>query len=685
MPGYAQRYDATEDSLTTKELNEVVVEAQMQRTTSEVSVYIPDAKQKNVAKDATSLLGLMSIPQLSVDPVAEAVKTVAGQPVSIFIDCIEASAEDINGLKPSEVKKVEYCHNPSDPRFSGKKQVVNFVMQKYEWGGYTKIDAAQSLGVTNSSASVYSKMKYKSMSYDVYAGERHDVISHSGHESDETMRFADLSGDGPATVVRSNSSVTGRCHSNTGDVSVRAIYDSDRMQINNRVSLNQVSSPQRKTTNDLTYGHDWSGRVNTVSSSSSNNLTVGYRGQYIFMLPNDLTLNIGTRFEYGNNRVNSLYRGVDGFEIVNDAYEKSYFGTVNPNLSWQTGDSHSVRTYMVGTWQNNKIDYEGTSSSQQRYGIGGYQAGASYDFDTERWSAHLNLGWTWQANTISGYKVKTSYPRISAEVAYSSTQKTQLLASYEYYETYPTASSTSPIVIRQDELVSYAGNPNLRNSPTHEVALQGVWLPSNKWQLALTGFHYNIADRRVFNYIPEGPDGTMLRYYTNNGSYRCTMIGVNANVKLFGGRLAARANPQFWSRRTTGVFAMRRNELTCTAQLTYFFGQFYATGWYLTPSHYPDENSGVESRTPSQYRLQLGWGNGSWNIGISASNFLRSDWRSTREKLLSEYYDMSSRVYSPSQHMKFSATATYTFGYGKKVQRGNEVAGSGAGQSAILK
>ena len=138
----------------------------------------------------------MAIPQLSVDPVTDAVKTLSGQPVSIFIDYVEASSEDISGLNPHDVKRVEYYDNTSDPRFSGKRYVINFIMQKYEWGGYTKMDATQSFGATKTDASVYSKMKYKSMSYDIYVGEQYNAIRNAGDESIEDMRFTHLLGDG---------------------------------------------------------------------------------------------------------------------------------------------------------------------------------------------------------------------------------------------------------------------------------------------------------------------------------------------------------------------------------------------------------------------------------------------------------------------------------------------------------
>lgn len=130
---------------------------------------------------------------------------------------------------------------------------------------------------------------------------------------------------------------------------------------------------------------------------------------------------------------------------------------------------------------------------------------------------------------------------------------------------------------------------------------------------------------------------------------------------------------------------MRRNELTCTAQLSYYFGNIHATGWYMSPHHYPEENSGIEKKTTSQYQLQLGWGNGSWNISIAASNFFRSAWNSNKEKLRSEYYNMSAKVYSPENRMKFSVAATYTIGYGKKVERSNELGKEHSGTSAILK
>lgn len=145
----------TPDTITAKELDEIVVEASNQRINAEVSTYIPVSRQKNAAQNAVSLLSMMSIPQISVDPATQAVQTAHGQNVSIFIDYLPATAEDLSGMKTQDVKKVEYLTHPSDARFQGAKYVINFVMQKYEWGGYTKLTADKSFGVNRTEGSVY--------------------------------------------------------------------------------------------------------------------------------------------------------------------------------------------------------------------------------------------------------------------------------------------------------------------------------------------------------------------------------------------------------------------------------------------------------------------------------------------------------------------------------------------------
>ena len=73
------------DRDTTHELNEVVVEAQMQRTDAKKSTYIPTARQKNASQTGADLLDQMSIPQLNITLNGN-IQTNSGKEVAVFID-----------------------------------------------------------------------------------------------------------------------------------------------------------------------------------------------------------------------------------------------------------------------------------------------------------------------------------------------------------------------------------------------------------------------------------------------------------------------------------------------------------------------------------------------------------------------------------------------------------------------
>lgn len=162
----------TRDSLSTIEMKEVVVKARMHRTDASSSTFTPTARQKTSAQNAIDLLKQLAIPQININLMDNTVTTPSGQSVAIYINYIPASAEEMEGISTSDVRRVEYLDFPADPRFQGKEHVVNFIVQQYEYGGYTKATLNENflIGKLSSRASVYSKFVHKRMTYDLYAG-----------------------------------------------------------------------------------------------------------------------------------------------------------------------------------------------------------------------------------------------------------------------------------------------------------------------------------------------------------------------------------------------------------------------------------------------------------------------------------------------------------------------------------
>lgn len=676
----------TSDSVRVQQLDEVVIEAANQRINAEVSTYIPMSRQKNAAQNAVSLLSQMSIPQISVDPVSQTIQTAHGQNVSVFIDFIPATSEDLKGMRTQDVKKVEYYTHPADARFKGAKYVINFVMQKYEWGGYTKLNANKWLGVNRTEGSVYSKIAYKKMTFDLFADEIYLTNRHTGQNSVENFKFADLYGMGPKDVSRVSEMRLGRYRNNSNDIGFRALYATENIQISNRIAYSLTNVPRNDVGNTLTYSDALFPSTESFTKASSKDWALKYGGEYFFMLSKQTGLNVDAGYTYGHNDLNSDYTAHDDFSIINNAKEDIHELSVYLHLNWNPGKANRFVTNFGVQHDWNIINYYGNSPSKQKYDVGIYFLGQNYQhIFNEKWNVGAGLAWIWETNRISGVNADNNFPQTNINATWSPNDKHQLYLTANYGSMFPGSSQKSPNMLQQDELMWYRGTPELNDYKYTNALLSYTWLPDNRWQLSADAYLGMIKDRCVTLYSPSGPDGTMLRQYFNGGNYFSEYIGVSATGKFFGGKLVGKLRPQFWIRKTTGEYAWHDNQLTCTAQFNYYLDSFYIFGWYMTPGKYQETHSGVISKSPSKYQIEIGWGKNGWNISASAYNFAHTSWEDLRETLTSEYYSFDRTTFGTQHHARYTISVSYTIGYGKKVQRKNEISGSGTADSAILK
>ncbi len=672
------------DTIKTQELDEIVIEASNQRTNSTSSTYIPMARQKNSATDAISLLSQMAIPQLEVQPGNFNVKTISGQNVAIYINYVAASEQDLAGLRPTDVKKVEYLLYPQDPRFKGAQYVVNFIMQKYEWGGYTKINANKWFGVNRTEGSVYSKFAYKAMTFDLFADEIYLTDRHSGTKMTETFHFPDLHSQGERMVERYTTPISSRYRNNSNDVTFRALYSSDRVQISNQLSFNNTSIPRNNSESNLSYINEFLPTSTAGTVASNHSWGLNYKFEAYAAFNEKLAMNVESRYNYSHNKQNSLYQE-NNLDIVNDAKETYHYVNVTPCLVWNPNQHNNIMPFGHAEYSTNSIDYLGSSPSRQKYDVWGFMGGVKYSYTHTNWTAETMFGWVYAHTNLTGTIIKDNYPQGNVFGTYSPNDKHQLELTWNFGKTVPDTYQKSPNMLQQDELMWYKGTPGLDNYWHHRIGLEYVWLPNNRWQFAADSYYFTERDRVVTVYSPTAPGGTMLRNYLNNGDYDSYMFGLSGTGKFFGGKLIAKVRPQYWHRSISGEYNLSLNEVTCSAQLTWYFGNFYLFGWYMTPSTYIPDASGMKERTPSSYQIQLGWGKGAWRLNATAHNFLRSSWETDRQQLTSQYYSTDRREYGTGQHMRFQFSVTYTIGYGKKVQRGDEVGGAGTSSSSILK
>lgn len=87
----------------------------------------------------------------------------------------------------------------------------------------------------------------------------------------------------------------------------------------------------------------------------------------------------------------------------------------------------------------------------------------------------------------------------------------------------------------------------------------------------------------------------------------------------------------------------------------------------------------------SAYSAIAGWGNSAWNFQTVVTNPFRWNWHADTSTMKSEFYDMRQNIYNSNYHCYILVSATYTFGFGKKIQVGNEASQQSGAASGILR
>lgn len=684
LSAWAQSEQA--DTTMVTDLDEVVVEAANQYTTANVTTYIPQSRQKKTATDAVALLNKMAIPQLDV-PFGvgnTTVKTIGGESVDIFIDYVPASAEDLTGMQTMDVKRVEFLVYPQDPRFRGAHYAINFIMQKYEWGGYTKISGYKWFGADrNENVQLYSKFAYKKMTFDIYADETYKKSHHVRTNSTETFNLTDYKGMGAQTIVKEVSTPSSTYRNNNNNATFRALYNTDNIQITNKLSFNNSIAPRNNYEYDLTYSDNILPASTALRETSSHSQQITNFFSMYAGFSEKFSLNLNATYLFSSTKSDSKYTD-DGLTIINNAinYNRQYDFQLYPK--WQISNHQSLMGQVWVKGSDRDIDYFGNSPSRNDGSSFFFIVGPHYSFNSDKFSLGSYINWVYDRNSISEYKLTEKYFQGQVWATYSPNNKNQLTAFISSFNYDPGVSAKNPVMLQENDLIWYEGNPSLKQARNENYSLEYTWLPSNKWQFSING-HYTNGNSTVRSiYSPDGPDGTLLRVYKNNGNYRSFSATLGATAKFLDGKLIASIKPNYEFVKNTGVYSAESHSFSGWTQISYYFNDFYAMAYYKTPACSLTD-VGYKIWLPTEYQLNVGWGNGAWRVSAVAYNFLNSGWKVSRQAISTPYYSYDRTSFSSGGHRQFYINVSYTFGYGKKVKQGNEIGGIGTAENAILK
>ena len=675
----------TPGSVKTQNLDEVVVEAQMQRTSPTSTTYTPSGKQKNAAQNAIDLLWHMAIPQIKINPIDNSVTDNAGEGVSLFFNYMPASKEDVEGLRTADVRRVEYLEFPSDPRFRGAQRAINFIVQEYEYGGYTKVTADEDFLIgLSSNANIFSKFAYKKMTYDLYVAANNLNRHHSGYDIDGKYTLKDSNGK-DYTLTRNETTDNSHSRQNQYPVTFRASYNTEKVQISNTLGYSHSANPIQEQNGSLTYSPAVEQDYSYSRSNPSHSNSLSYQGNYFFVLPKDYSVNFNPQFSYSHNNNSLTYTTSSTEPIIRDARENAYYYRVNAYINKRFAQKHTLMLGINTGNTINRLQYTGNASYSDRFSNPFVSGQLCYQSQIQKFSLYADAGVLWERTSINTIKNDDVYPYVHFNIRYTPNNKNAFSAYFQFANNTPGIDQKASDLLRDNEVMYITGNPSLDNSRHITFNINYTWLPSNVFNMSAYGRYFELFDRFITAYEPFDNGRALLRTYINDGNYVQSEIGIAAILNLFNKSLQLYVSPNQKFYRSTGVFDKSFYPFQITAQATYYLKQWYFQAYYQSHQKMMFTGSPTTYRSRDFYSLSAGWSNSDWNISLTAYNIFNSNWSTSDRYSQSPLYAEHRTTYGTNSHARLNLSVTYTFGYGKKVKRGNEVGEQSGVSSAIMK
>lgn len=677
--GYKTRYvpspsfslgDITLDILAI-ELKNVTATADSRYALSDRTVFIPSGREKKVAKGGTELLQFMSIPSVDVSIVDKSIRTLSGQSISIFIDYLPATSQDLDNMRPEDVKRVEVLDYPSDPRFLGVLHAINFIMEKYEYGGYTKISDQQRLDFGYGYYSLSSKFSYGKMIYDVYTGYDHFDSDREYVNSATDYDF----GNHSVSLVRNT--VESHAKNNEAYLAARAQYVTDKTTISNQVSIRHNDTPENTSALENIFKPSIYPDGRSNSSSSRNSLTPSWSGTYHFSLPRSIRIIVTPSATYAKNR--SLYEFTeDGTDIVNNVREKAWSANLGVTFS-KSWKRNSISISANGELSGNRLHYTGDNPDDISYMWKSIGARASANLYFGRLRLQPSVKFYFSHTRFDDKNYTQPLPGYYIAGSVDLNRHHQLSFSSEMSQWTVSVSQRSPNIVVRDLLEAVQGNPSLKTWLYNSADINYTWLPFQWFYVGAFVSYSRQTKPMDYKFIPTEIDGRemMLRTYVKDGYFQELKTGLSATLRLFDNSLSLTGNMSVGALRRGGFRKYDRTVVNAGLAAVYYIGDFYLYGSY----EFAEKRSSVfinREDLPSYYQIAAGWSKKGWNLSVDIKNPFRSNYRKNTVCTIYDNYSSFSTYFGTAYRRQFWINATYTISYGKKLKiegigRGNSV------------
>ncbi len=671
------KVDSVADHDYYNDLEELVVTGQRVVRKGNVVLLYPTKRDKRFANGGIGVLDNMAIPDIVVSPIDNSVQ-VDGAAVSMFVDFIPAGKQEVANIRPQDIERIDVVRNPKDPRFQGAQVVVNYIMKKYQYGGYTKLDAAQTFIYNTGNYNIYSKFSHGHMTYDVSAGDKYESTKHSGYKSEDTYRFDN-------TEVKAESHTEGAdIFSNIPYVTGRVIYSGSKAFISNKLGFRLTSVSQDNVNGWKRYSTDLDDILyfdNKVSNLSRN---YEWSGNYYFPLAKGYSLACDGSVTWDENMEKTSYtaNGVDNY--MNDITERAFYGYGALTGSKQFGNQ-SISVGLAGGFSSNRLDYLGTSDSKVDYSQSFFNARVQGNFQAGSFfiSPSVRLSAAWEKLNGRTYRKFVPHSFIYGQCGFPGKQSLNFNLEYAIFAA--PASDRSPVLMLNDEISGVMGNENLKDWDYARIRL-GYNKTFADWLSISFSAEYQLQNNPVVSdFEPTRINGRdiMLRTFVNDGFYDCTRFRLNMTGRYFDSRLVLQTGMTLSHQRKTGLSSYSLWAPSIWAKGVFYAGNFLFSVYYQSDSQASSPGS-IIYKSPYYYSCSAAYAINDLYVELALTDIFNTRYRSDIMTFDSPNYSYYKTNYDNTYHQYVKLSVTWSIGYGKKVDRRDETGSISGGSSIIL-
>lgn len=544
-------------------LNEVVVKGSSYVRKADHVLVIPDKQQVKHAGTGYDLLYNLMIPSLEVNKRTGKVSTFGGE-VALYINGEKAEYEEVQNLRPRDIKNIEYYDNPTG-KYAGDVASINYITKERTSGGYVSLDGKQTIGYLMGNYNIGAKLMHGNNSYSVLGG--YNIQKYDGVKTtkNEEILFPDY------TTKRNTETTQADYQNNQQYLQLKANNHTEKHNISAQFSLVHNETPKNNNNELLDYSGHHTYSIPSANQRKEDGLSPSIKLYGNFNITPKQILELTAKTAYTQNDYTRTYTEGENRSLT-DVDEELYAFDFSTKYNIKLEHSNSLGVNLQHHHKITSSSYAGDYDSWQHLWMGETMFFLNYNQRiAKKFSMSFLPGFSWL-----NYKLHTDANqqhwslRMNSTFIYTINKSQQLMASVDIGNDQPEISYINSMDQTVDFLQIKRGNPHLDNTKLYVAGI------AYKAQ-------FNRLNFQILGVYQKSQNNISTHYYLENNklvsSFRSDMDVEHWNAALdlsyrFSDNLRTKFNARYYHTIIPGEYNIIDNSVIASLDINYYWKNF---------------------------------------------------------------------------------------------------------------